>query len=209
MQVWAAYFVGAYERHIGLSENDYVLDFGAGYGSVSAFIRNKVKHIYLLDKADYMQEVLKFNYSQYDNMEVIGDLDEINEKVSVIIVNSVAQYIDKEEFKSILKGFKKVCKPDAQIVIADLIPNNYSKLQDFRGQLSLSLKYGFFTKLLVYAVSNTFFSPKLSLSGDYLIKYDPEEMIAMLSDHGFESRLAESNFTYSRKRFTILAKPSG
>ena len=208
MQVWAAYFVGAYEKYFGLNENDIVLDFGAGYGNVSYFIRNKVKHIYMYDKAEYMREVLRHNFSEHKNMQIISDLNEINEKVSIIIVNSVAQYINKEEFKEVLKEFSGLCNESTNLIIADIIPRGYSKMTDFRNQLSISMKYGFFGKLLIYAISNTFFSPSLSLSAEYLVKYDEDEMVSLLAEQGFEAKKTENNFTFSKKRFTIFGKIS-
>jgi ubiquinone/menaquinone biosynthesis C-methylase UbiE len=209
MQVWAAYFLGAYEKFLGLNKHDVVLDFGAGYGNVSYFIRNKVKHIYMYDKAEYMQQVLTHNFSEHKNMQIVSDLNEINGKVSVIIVNSVSQYIPKDDFRNILKLFRKFCTKETNIIIADVIPRNYSKLNDFRNQLSISLKYGFFTKLLVYAISNTFFSPSLSLSAEYLIKYDEEEIIGLLTEEGFDAKTTENNFTFSKDRFTIHGKLAG
>ena len=209
MQVWATYFVGAYEKHFGFNENDVVLDFGAGYGNVSFLIRNKVKHIYMYDKAEYMQEVLRHNFSEQKNMQIISDLNEIKEKVSVIIVNSVSQYINKEEFREVLKEFNGLCNARTNLIIADIIPQDYSKMTDFRNQLSISMKYGFFSKLLIYAISNTFFSPSLSLSAEYLVKYDENEMLSLLAEQGFDAKKTENNFTFSKNRFTIFGKISG
>ena len=123
-----------------------------------------------------------------------------------IIVNSVSQYIDKVEFRNILKMFCELSNENTKLVIADIIPRNYSKLTDFRNQLSTGLKYGFFSKLLVYAISNTLFSPSLSLSSQYLFKYDEEEMINVLAGQGFKASKTESNFTYSKNRYTILGR---
>ena len=206
MEVWAACFVGAYEKQFHFKPDDAVLDFGAGYGNVSYLIRKKVRKIYLYDKAEYIQEVLRHTLDKHENTQIIADLNEIREKVSVIILNSVCQYIDKQEFKNILDSFAGLSDQNTNLVIADIIPKNYSKMTDFLGQLSLGLKYGFFTNLLTYAISNTLFSPALSLSEEHLIKYDQDEMINLLAEHGFEAILAPVNYTYSRKRYTVYAR---
>lgn len=205
MQVWAAYFVGSYEKTFGFTGTEVVLDFGAGFGNVSFFIRNKAQKIYLYDKSEYMVEVLKVNFQNSKNMHIIPSLDEIDEKVDIIIVNSVLQYMSPDELKKSLIELQRICKPETRIVFSDVIPRNYSKMTDFLVQLKLSLKFNFFRKLVVYAVSNSLFSPELSLSSNYLTKYDEEELIAILSEYNFTSEKMKSNFTFSKKRYTVVS----
>ena len=205
MQVWAAYFVGLYEKTFGFTGSEVVLDFGAGFGNVSFFIRNKAQKIYLYDKSEYMVEVLKVNFQNSKNMHIIPSLDEIDEKVDIIIVNSVLQYMSPDEFKKSLIELQRICKPETRIVFSDVIPHNYSKVTDFFVQLKLSLKFNFFRKLVLYAVSNSLFSPSLSLSSNYLTKYDEGELKAILSEFNFTSEKMKSNFTFSKKRYTLIS----
>ena len=205
MGVWAARFVGTYDRYIVFKPDDVVLDFGAGNGDVSFLIRNKVHHIYLYDKAQSMSEALQKNFSGEKNMQVVSNLSEIRDKVSVILVNSVIQYIPREEFNQILKDFKRIAQEGTCLVIADIIPRKYSLMGDFIGQLSLGLKYGFFIKLISFAVGTTRINAGMSLSPKHLIKYDQEEILQMIEENGFTGSLSPVNFTYSRKRYTIIA----
>ncbi len=204
MQVWAAYFVGLYEKTFGFTGSEVVLDFGAGFGNVSFFIRNKAQKIYLYDKSEYMLEVLKVNFQNSKNMHIISSVNDIDEKVDIILVNSVLQYMSIDELKKALLELQRICKPDTKIVFSDIIPHNYSKITDFLVQLKLSLKFRFFRKLMIYAVSNSVFSPSLSLSSNYLTKYDEDELIEILSEFNFASEKMESNFTFSKKRYTLV-----
>jgi ubiquinone/menaquinone biosynthesis C-methylase UbiE len=204
MQVWAAYFVGLYEKSFGFDGTEVILDFGAGYGNVSFFIRNKANRLYLYDKSVHMQDVLRANFQNSKNIQVVASVGEIEEKLDVIIINSVIQYMSTEELKQSLLELQRLCKPETRIVISDVIPRNYSKVTDFLVQIKLSLKFNFFRRLVVYAISNSVFSPQLSLSSNYLTKYDEQELIDLLEEHNFLAKKMESNFTFSKKRYTLV-----
>ena len=108
-----------------------------------------------------------------------------------------------DELKNNLNNLKTICDEHTCIIISDIIPNKYSKIIDFLIQLRLGLKFGFFSKLLVYAISNTFFSPSISLSTSYLTTYDEDEIISILNELQFTSEKMKSNFTLSKKRYTL------
>jgi ubiquinone/menaquinone biosynthesis C-methylase UbiE len=204
MQVWAAYFVGLYEKTFGFDGSEVILDFGAGFGNVSFFIRNKASQLYLYDKSEYMQEVLRVNFQHSKNIQVVKSVDEIDEKLDLIIINSVIQYMSIDELKQSLLELQRLCKPETKVIISDVIPPNYSKLADFLVQLKLSIKFNFFSKLVIYAVSNSFFSPQLSLSSKHLTKYDEQKLIDLLEEHNFSAEKMQSNFTFSKKRYTLV-----
>ena len=203
MQVWGAYFARSYEKNFGFKKSDVVLDFGAGFGNVSYYLKGKTSHIYLYDKSDYMSEVLRHNFKKFDHIDILESLKQIDKKVNIIIINSVLQYMTPDELKSMLNNLKSICDKHTRIIISDIIPNNYSKLADFLIQLWLGLKFGFFSKLMVYAISNTFFSPSMSLSTSYLTTYDEDEIISILNEFQFTSEKMKSNFTLSKKRYTL------
>ncbi len=208
MEVWATCFAGACDRYHLTSSDDVVLDFGAGYGHVSNLLRDKVSRIYLFDKSSYMQDILHTHFDGEPNMKVISEWDEIPEKVTLIIINSVAQYISKEDFRKILSSFLKITDHRTKVVISDIIPEGYSLLPDFTQQFTTAIRHGFFTKLVAFAISNTLYKPSLIISDNELVTYGREEMVELLAETGFKAELAPENFTYSKKRFTVIARSS-
>jgi hypothetical protein len=208
MEVWATYFVGACVDYLSDTSEDVVLDFGAGYGHVSNLLRDKVRKIYLFDKAPYMQDFLHSHFDGEPNMKVVSEWNEIPEKVTLIIVNSVSQYISKEDFRQVLLYFSQITDHRSRVIISDIIPEGYSLLADFTQQLTIGIRHGFFRKLIAYAVSNMLYKPSLVLSDNEMVTYKREEMDKLLTETGFKAEISPVNFTYSKKRFTVIARPS-
>ena len=206
MQIWAGYFVDSYQKYFGFLENDVVLDFGAGLGDVSFLIKDKVQRIYLFDKSKYFLEELAKRFERFENVRVVDSLRKIEEPVTLIIISGVAPYLSEEELKDMLIGLHGLCEATTRIIISDIVPPDYSKFIDGFSQLLTGLRKKFFTKFVSYIFTNIFYDPKLSLKTSSLYTYDEKVLKQILREHGYSARRMESNFSYSKYRYTLLCR---
>jgi len=204
MQIWADYFVDSYQKYFGFSRNDVVLDFGAGLGDVSFLIKDKVQKIYLFDKSDFFLDQLKKRFVLFPHIRVVHSLPEIKEPVSLIIINGVIHYMNRNEIKEMLVGLQSLCDLNTRIIISDIVPAGYSKLVDGISQLLTGLRKNFFKKLLSFMVTNILDDPKLSLKTSSFYLYDEEVLKQTLSGFGYAARRMGSNFSYSKYRYTLF-----
>jgi len=203
MQIWADYFVDSYQKYFGFSKNDVVLDFGAGLGDVSFLIKDKVEKIYLYDKSEFFLDQLRERFGSFPQIRVVHSLQDIKEPVSLIIINGVIHYMKENEVKHMLVELKSLCDLETRIIISDIVPPGYSKLDDAISQLLTGLRKKFFKKLLSFMVTNILDDPKLSLKTSSFHLYDEEVLNQTLSGFGYSARKMENNFSYSKYRYTL------
>jgi ubiquinone/menaquinone biosynthesis C-methylase UbiE len=209
MQVWARYFVDSYQKYLGFSKNDVVLDFGAGLGDVSSLIEDKVERIYLFDKSEFFLDQMKHRFGAFPHMQVVDSLQQVKEPVSLIIINGVIHYMKEKEITDMLVQLQHLSDSKTRIIISDIVPPGYSKVVDGFSQLVTGLRKKFFKKLLTYIVSNIWDDPKLSLKTSSFYFYDEHELNRTLSEFGYSARKMESNFSYSKYRYTLNCARSG
>ena len=206
MKVSAKYFVDCYKKYFGFSQADIVLDFGAGLGDVSFLIKDKVRRIYLYDKSLYLMSTMKRRFDKFQNVYIVNHYQEINETVSVIIINSVIQYMSHDEIKDLFSQLQDICNIKTRIIISDIVPSNYSKILDGLSQLKASIKYMFFKKYISSIITNIISNPNLSLKTSVFYMYDEDEIKQILFDHGYTSTKMDGNFSYSLHRYTLECK---
>jgi ubiquinone/menaquinone biosynthesis C-methylase UbiE len=204
MEVWAKQFVSSFKQHFGFSENDVILDYAAGRGDIAYLIREKVKRIYLYDSSEYMKEHLTQKFDGSYNVTVFNTLDELKEKVSVIIFNSVFQYFSADKIENLFDEIMRFCTPETRIIISDIVPPGYSKIKGFFSQLRISFKKKYSLALIRYAITSVVNYPLLSLSSDSLADYDEKRLMDLLKSHYFRAERMEDNFTFSKLRYTLV-----
>jgi SAM-dependent methyltransferase len=204
MQVWADYFVDSYQKYFGFLKQDEVLDFGAGLGDVSFLIKDRVKRIYLYEKSKFFLEELGKRFHPFQNIHIVNSLQDIPWPVSLIIINGVIHYMKEEEIKEMLSALRPLCNLKTGIIIADIVPTNYSKPIDALSQLATGLRKKFFIKLIRFIVTNILDDPMISLRTSSLYRYDEDRLKELLSAYGYSARRLEKNFSYSKFRYTLL-----
>ncbi len=202
---WTDFYV---ESLLGLgilSSDDVVLDFGAGWGTVSDRILPFCKELYALDSSERMRNIMRNRFEKTDKLHVVASIEEIPGPVDVVIVNSVFQYIPMQTGIEILKSFGDKCTSDSRVVLSDLIPISYSKVADL---LFLILHTAVAGKLLEFAshVLRAVRQSSDSNLSDKLERYESGFITTVLRDSGFDVELLPRNLTPSSKRYSILAR---
>ena len=166
-------------------------------------IQDRVQKICLFDKSKVSADILRKRFDGFQNVNILDDVVEVNESVSLIIINSVIQYMSKNEVESMLSNLRKISNLKTKLIISDILPSGYTKSSDAIYLLKTSMKNGFFLKFVTDMIASILYSPKLSLKTSSLQIYNEDELKQILLKHGYDSIRMERNFTYSTHRYTL------
>ena len=99
-----------------------ILDYGCGTGIWKCNeLGGGGNKIYLYDKNKLALKHSKNKYYSHKNYIIISSLKEIkNLKLDVILLNSVIQYISKNNLEKLLLSFDKLLKKNYKIIISDI-----------------------------------------------------------------------------------------
>jgi SAM-dependent methyltransferase len=134
-------------------------------------------------------------------------LDTIGEgSLDLIIANSLLQYLQHREFEELLEIWHRQLKPDARIVIADVLPPDVDATADVKALLDFAWRGGFLIAALG-GLGRTFFSDYRRLRNEVgLTRYAPEDLFTLLSAHGFTGEQTPSNIGHNQLRMAFIAR---
>jgi hypothetical protein len=185
------------------------LDFGAGLGDISFLIRDRVASIFLYDKSEYFLDQLGRRFAPFHHIRIAPSLQDVQEPVSLIIINGVIHYMMASEMEEMLGALRGLCDSKTRIIISDIVPPGYSKLVDALSQLRTGLRRKFLKKLLSFIATNIRDNPRLSLSTAAFRLYDEEGLKRTLLRFGYTARRMEKNFSFSKYRYTLECRLNG
>lgn len=108
-------------RHLPVDTQSRVLDIGCGIGRWGeAFLESNVAAYYGIDISDGLIEIAKSNFKDYPNFQFevsdpINFLQSKDQKLDIVIVSGVLNYINDNELQIILKELNKVIAPNGVI----------------------------------------------------------------------------------------------
>ncbi|CAN5214757.1 hypothetical protein BH11PLA2_BH11PLA2_02470 [soil metagenome] len=183
-----------------LNKSMRVLDFGCGYGSVTARLAPLVNEVRFWDAAASMRDAASRNLKPFVN--AISD-DEAAGPFDLIVVNSVVQYMSRDELRERLAEWHARLTPTGSLVLSDLIPKSHSSWGDITSLLRFSVRRGYFFT----ALRNTMIE-----RGRYhklcdrvpLLYIDPAELERDATAAGFRLRWLPRNLTHFRTRRTAV-----
>jgi SAM-dependent methyltransferase len=133
-----------------------VLDFGCGFGFVAEILAPQVRELFLWDASANMRRHARLNVAGRQNIRFLDltDPQSLPDKLEfeLILVNSVVQYMNLEEFSNWLSRWRNMLAPGGRIVVSDLIPPNYHALWDIADLLRFSARRGFFVNAVCQAM---------------------------------------------------------
>lgn len=188
-----------------------VLDWGCGDALNAATIAQHCGELFLYDAVPAVQERLRHRFAEVARIHVLSEDDWRAlpaGSMDVILFNSVAQYLKREELAALLQEFRRVLHPEGEALLADIIPPEAGMVPDVLSLLRTGWRHGFLLAALA-GLMRTFFSEYRRvrrLAG--FSTYAPADFLALLEAHGFRAERLPVNIGFSDQRMAFLARPA-
>lgn len=188
-----------------------VLDFGCGEALSAEEVATRCGRLYLCDGAELVRSRLAGRLGALDHVVVLSpeQQDEITPRsVDLVVVNSVAQYLSRDDLTGLLATWRGLLAPKGRIVIADVIPPDVGPLTDVAALLRLGAANGFLLASIAGLVRTALSDYSRVRATLGLTHYREEEMVALLSSAGFDARRHHPNMGHNQARMAFAATRS-
>jgi len=185
-----------------------MLDYGCGEALSADMVAEPVQRLFLCEPAPNTRLQLAVRFAGNGKIAVRRPEDVASmpdQSFDVIVMHSVAQYLDRHEFEALLRLFRRLLKSGGLLIVGDVIPRRLPALADALALLRFGLHEGFFLAALCGLV-RTYFSDYWRLRQALgLTRYDAGEITGKFAAAGFATEPARSNIGHNAKRMTFLA----
>lgn len=188
-----------------------VLDYGCGEALAADRVARRCRHLTLCDGAELVRRRLAERLGHIPNVTIMapeGFGAIADGSFDLIVVNSVVQYLSREELTGTLALWRRKLSPAGRLVIADVLPHQLSPLTDVAALLRFAAANGFLLAAIA-GLGRTFFSDYRRVRATLgLTHYDETEMLAVLSNSGFAAERMATNFGHNQARMAFSATPA-
>lgn len=203
----------AHYRRIGddlqgyVEEGMQVLDWGCGDALAAPHLAATGARLCLYDASAAVRARLAARFAATPGISVLAssDLDGAVGRFDLIIVNSVLQYLSKDELVALLPTWKAWLAPHGRLLLADVIPTDAGLASDVWYLLWPGLKHGYFRAGLAGLAASLFGEYRTLRRNLGLTRYAEPELLAALGDHGFAGERLARNVGFNQKRMAFSA----
>lgn len=185
-----------------------VLDFGCGEALSADLVAVRCLELMLCDAAPKVREKLSARYAAEKSIEVVAPEDVralAPENLDLVIVHSVAQYLDKAAFADLIGMLAGKLRPGGSLILGDILPVGLSPLTDARALIAFAFEGGFLGPALVGLV-RTALSDYREIRGALgLTHFDEGEVLALLAAEGLTARQLDKNLGHNQARMAFAA----
>lgn len=189
-----------------------VLDFGCGFGFVAERLAPQVGELWLWDQSPSMREKATSRVARHANARVATSTPPAGTPgtFDLILVNSVAQYLSPRQLEACLATWASMLSPAGRVILADLIPPDYSASGDMLRLLRFAARRGFFWNALGAGAGE--FVRYLRMRTELpLTRYGRTEIQALATAAGLLAEFPDENLGYKAGRLTAILRldPAG
>lgn len=185
-----------------------VLDYGCGEALSADLVAARSRRLLLVDSAPTIRDKLAQRFADNRTIHVLAPEDVATlatESLDLVIVHSVAQYLGKGDFMTLLTELAGKLKPGGSLIVGDVLPNGLSPIEDVKALLAFGWQGGFLLPALAGLV-RTALSDYRKVRGELgLTHYDEAEMLAVLEKAGLTARRLEKNLGHNQARMAFGA----
>jgi SAM-dependent methyltransferase len=187
------------------------LDYGCGEADAAGEVARVCGKLYLFDTASTVAENLKRKFAAESR---IGVLDEAalaalpDHTLDFVIINSVAQYLTREQLGSALDVLRAKLKPQGILAIGDVIHVQDNAIADMLALFRFAWEGGFLFAAFAGVVRTIFSNYRKLRDKLGLTRYTPEEFTQILAAHGFSGSRAARNIGHNQGRMLFIAHPA-
>lgn len=187
-----------------------VLDYGCGEALSAGDIAPKCRSLTLVDAAPRVREKLGERFASATTITVASPEDIADrpaDSFDLIVINSVLQYLTKDEAASLFATLREKLSPGGRLILADILQPGVSPLADVKALLGFGWTGGFLGAACLGLV-RTALSDYRKLRGQLgLTHYGEGEIIAALGSAGFSASRQRPNIGHNQDRMLIIAEP--
>jgi ubiquinone/menaquinone biosynthesis C-methylase UbiE len=187
-----------------------IVDYGCGEALAAGQVAMGCGHLYLCDGAEIVRDRLRQRLAGVANVTILSpeEFDTVPDRsIDLIVVNSVVQYLSKEQLGACLAQWRRKLKPTGRLVVADVIPHGIGPLTDAAALLRFAAANGFLFAALAGLV-RTFFSDYRRVRAALgLAHYSEAEFLKILRDAGLTAERMSWNFGHNAARMAFEARP--
>lgn len=208
-------YVDALTAAIDVRRTDRVLDFGCGFGFVARLLAPHVSEFWFWDASENMRAEARRNTADLPNARLCevpaalsGDGDRIvwqGPSFDLILVNSVVQYMAREELWAWLGRWAAMLARDGKLVLSDLIPPNHGSASDVADLLRLGARNGSTLRAAADAVGGFRNYWRTSRSVP-LLRLDRGELGRQANASNLDVVVLPANLTHLRKRWSAVLR---
>jgi SAM-dependent methyltransferase len=186
-----------------------MLDYGCGEALEAGRVAETLSRLILCEPAPNVRMMLGARFATNNKIAVRKpeDIQTMTAgSIDVIVMHSVAQYLNPWDLDALLKLFRRVLKKrGGLLVLGDVIPRGLSTLADMQALLQFGKQEGFYGAAL-RGLIRTFFSDYRKLRKSLGIsRYNAADITARLEGAGFTVEQARTNIGHNNRRMTFLA----
>lgn len=183
-----------------------VLDYGCGEALHAALIADACAALTLSDAAPAVRAALTERFARngkiaFRSPEEVAAMPPGS--FDLIVMNSVAQYLTREQLVALFAEFHRLLAPGGKFVLGDVIPKHVSPITDALAVLRFAAQNGFLVAAFAGLVRTVFSDYRKLRSRLGLSLYDEAEMQVLLRDKGFSAERAAKNIGHNPARMTF------
>jgi len=188
-----------------------VLDYSCGEALSADKVAEACGKLILAEPAPGVRDrlIAKFASDAKISIQSLEDLQNMAEQsVDLVVMNSVAQYMTKEQLDSAFALIRRLLKPSGKLVLGDILQPDVGMFRDVQALLGLAARHGFLKDALIGLISTAFSNYRQLRSRIGLQHYSEAEITAKLCAAGFTTQRADTNIGYNPWRMTFIARPA-
>lgn len=197
-------------RSVPLRSNQSVVDFGCGFGYIAQRVGTRVGKLYVWDRAQNMRERCVRRVSRHRPVDVI-DLGDPQAapgiRVDLVLVNSVVQYMTREELRQWLRQWRRLLADDGAVVLSDVIQPQSVFLSELLDSIAFLVRNGLLVRSLGRAVRELRRYTKIRRQAP-LLRLDAQDLERECVQAGFKAEFLPQNLTYRSNRLSVLLRPA-
>jgi SAM-dependent methyltransferase len=186
-----------------------VLDFGCGEASEAGVVAQRCARLYLSDAAPGVLDRVAQRHAGDPRIVVLtpeGVEDLPDGTIDLVVVNSLLQYLPRDELMRWLAVWRDKLKAGGRLVLGDVIPPDVSPVTDALALLRFGWEGGF-ALAAVAGLARTAVSDYRRLRAELgLTTYDESTILGLVEGAGFEAHRRRPNIGHNQARMTIVGE---
>jgi SAM-dependent methyltransferase len=185
-----------------------VLDYGCGEATRADLVAEAAGRLFLSDGAPMVREQIAARFKGNAKIAVLSPEEVAAQpagSIDLIVLNSVTQYLKREDLTALLATFRRLLAADGRLVVGDVLPPHTNPVTEIGALMKLAWANGFVLAAFGGLV-RTLLSDYRSLRARIgLAHYEEADMLALLASAGFDAKRRYPNIEHNQARMTFVA----